>query len=311
MAVAVIGQQEGLTTPFLAEDFFAHWDQILCGGHDEICEITAHSYGNRSIKSANDEQHERESFGLLKYGCAHYKRRCKIRAPCCHEVFGCRHCHNEAKHKGPGKCPDLPLNGVESVICSVCSTEQEPHQICVSCGVKMGEYFCDKCRFFDDDTKKGQYHCDECGICRTGGRDKFFHCQRCGCCLSVLLQKGHPCVEKSMHQNCPVCLEYLFDSSKGIEVLKCGHTMHVDCLDDMRKHSQFACPICSKSTCDMTKYWEKIDEEVAKSPMPHGYQKRVVWILCNDCGTTGTAYFHFIGQKCGNCRSYNTRQIRP
>lgn len=29
--------------------------------------------------------------------CAHYKRRCKIRAPCCGEVFGCRHCHNEAK----------------------------------------------------------------------------------------------------------------------------------------------------------------------------------------------------------------------
>lgn len=28
--------------------------------------------------------------------CLHYKRRCKIRAPCCGEVFTCRHCHNEA-----------------------------------------------------------------------------------------------------------------------------------------------------------------------------------------------------------------------
>lgn len=29
--------------------------------------------------------------------CKHYKRRCKIRAPCCNETFDCRHCHNEAK----------------------------------------------------------------------------------------------------------------------------------------------------------------------------------------------------------------------
>jgi hypothetical protein len=59
-------------------------------------------------------------------------------------------------------------------------------------------------------TKKQQYHCDSCGICRGGGRDNFFHCDRCGCCYSNALQNGHPCVEKSMHQNCPVCFEVLF-----------------------------------------------------------------------------------------------------
>jgi hypothetical protein len=29
--------------------------------------------------------------------CQHYRRRCRIRAPCCNEIFDCRHCHNEAK----------------------------------------------------------------------------------------------------------------------------------------------------------------------------------------------------------------------
>jgi len=29
--------------------------------------------------------------------CSHYRRRCHIKAPCCSEVFDCRHCHNEAK----------------------------------------------------------------------------------------------------------------------------------------------------------------------------------------------------------------------
>lgn len=28
--------------------------------------------------------------------CHHYRRRCRVRAPCCNEIFDCRHCHNEA-----------------------------------------------------------------------------------------------------------------------------------------------------------------------------------------------------------------------
>ncbi|CAA3025632.1 E3 ubiquitin- ligase MIEL1-like [Olea europaea subsp. europaea] len=35
--------------------------------------------------------------GSENYGCSHYRRRCKIIAPCCNEIFDCRHCHNDAK----------------------------------------------------------------------------------------------------------------------------------------------------------------------------------------------------------------------
>ena len=34
---------------------------------------------------------------IIIFRCSHYRRRCKIRAPCCDEIFDCRHCHNEAK----------------------------------------------------------------------------------------------------------------------------------------------------------------------------------------------------------------------
>lgn len=34
---------------------------------------------------------------LASIRCSHYRRRCKIRAPCCNEIFDCRHCHNDAK----------------------------------------------------------------------------------------------------------------------------------------------------------------------------------------------------------------------
>lgn len=39
---------------------------------------------------------------------------------------------------------------VKQVICAVCDTEQPVAQVCTNCGVNMGEYFCEICKFFDD-----------------------------------------------------------------------------------------------------------------------------------------------------------------
>ncbi|KAJ1376601.1 Zinc finger, CHY-type, partial [Sesbania bispinosa] len=97
-----------------------------------------------------------------------FGRRCKIRAPCCDEVFDCRHCHNEAKNSeeiNPQDRHDIPRHEINKVICSLCDTEQDVQQHCINCGVCMGNYFCATCKFFDDDISKNQYHCDECGIC--------------------------------------------------------------------------------------------------------------------------------------------------
>ncbi|XP_039066098.1 E3 ubiquitin-protein ligase RZFP34-like [Hibiscus syriacus] len=100
----------------------------------------------------------------------------------------------------------------------------------------MGEYFCSKCNFFDDDVSKNQYHCDECGICRTGGAENFFHCDKCGCCYSMMLKNSHNCVEKAMYHNCAVCFEFLFDTTKDITVLPCSHTTHLECVKEMQRH---------------------------------------------------------------------------
>ncbi|GMP54013.1 hypothetical protein CsSME_00019296 [Camellia sinensis var. sinensis] len=60
----------------------------------------------------------------------------------------------------------------------------------------------------------------------------------------------------------------------------------------------------------MSKVWEKFDMEIAATPMPKPYQNKMVRILCNDCGTKSEVQFHIVAQKCPNCKSYNTRQIR-
>ncbi|XP_024394323.1 zinc finger protein BRUTUS-like At1g18910 isoform X4 [Physcomitrium patens] len=139
-----------------------------------------------------------------------------------------------------------------------------------------------------------------------GGRDNFFHCDRCGCCYSVELRERHTCVEKSMHQDCAICMEYLFDSLMDITVLPCGHTLHLECLQEMYKHYQYNCPLCNKSVCDMSSVWKEIDLEIASIQMPEN-QSRMVWILCNDCGAKNEVRYHVVGQKCGTCPSYNTR----
>ncbi|KAJ6344916.1 hypothetical protein OIU78_007743 [Salix suchowensis] len=121
----------------------------------------------------------------------------------------------------------------------------------------MGKYYCSKCKFFDDDVSKNQYHCDECGICRTGGKENFFHCNKC--CYSMLMKDAHRCIERAMHHNCPVCFEFLFDTMRDITVLPCGHTIHLECLREMEQHCRYSCPVCSKSICDMTGLWKKLD----------------------------------------------------
>lgn len=242
--------------------------------------------------------------GLMQHGCSHYRRRCSIRAPCCNEVFNCRHCHNEAKNH------ELPRHQIQQIICSLCGTEQEVQQVCVNCGACMANYFCGACKLFDDDISKKQYHCEGCGICRVGGQENFFHCYKCRCCFSTLLKDGHPCVEGAMHHDCPICFEYLFESRNDVVVVPCGHTIHLDCLKEMSTHNYYACPLCSKSVCDMSKVWESLDIEMSAIGVPEGYENKMVWILCNDCGQNSEVRYHPMAYKCPNCRSYNTRKTR-
>lgn len=65
-----------------------------------------------------------------------------------------------------------------------------------------------------------------------------------------------------MHQDCPVCCEFLFDSLKRIAVLKCGHTIHNECLSELVKHGGTKCPLCSKSLVDRSIEWRRLDMEV-------------------------------------------------
>ncbi|KAF3679663.1 putative peptidyl-prolyl cis-trans isomerase CYP21-3, mitochondrial-like [Capsicum annuum] len=246
-----------------------------------------------------------ESFmemGAGNYGCAHYRRRCKVRAPCCDEIFDCRHCHNDSKNAldvDPLRRHDLPRHDVKRVICSLCNTEQ--------------------------DVSKNQYHCDKCGICRmllfnfTQGITYLYRksdapqlpCLLRGKCripnIKRFLGDNHESFHLLILSN---FMQYVFDTTKNVISLPCGHTMHLECVLQMEGYFQYSCPLCSRSYCDMSSIWEQLDQEVASTPMPEMYQNKMVWILCNDCAVTSEVNFHIVALKCPSCKSYNTKQIR-
>jgi len=115
-----------------------------------------------------------------------------------------------------------------------------------------------------------------------------------------------------MHQNCPVCFEFLFESVDPTTVLRCGHTIHSQCLRELERNTAAicpCCPICKKSLGDYSRYWEAIDREVAATPVPSEYRGWHANILCNDCSASSTVSFSLVAHKCSSCGSYNTRRM--
>ncbi|XP_018436403.1 zinc finger protein BRUTUS-like At1g18910 isoform X2 [Raphanus sativus] len=236
-------------------------------------------------------------------GCKHYKRSCKLLAPCCNHLFTCIRCHDEeVDHL-------IDRKQITKMMCMKCMTIQPLGATCsnVSCNSSMGKYYCKICKLFEDDREI--YHCPYCNLCRVGkglGID-YFHCMKCNACMSRTLVE-HVCIEKCLEDNCPICHEYIFTSNSPVKALPCGHVMHSTCFQEYTC-SHYTCPICSKSLGDMQVYFRMLDALLAEQKMPDEYLNQTQVILCNDCGRKGNAPYHWLHHKCSSCASYNTRLL--
>ncbi|KAJ0257348.1 Zinc finger protein BRUTUS-like [Hirschfeldia incana] len=202
-------------------------------------------------------------------GCKHYKRSCKLLAPCCNQLFTCIRCHDEEE-----------------------------------AGYKDDVY-----EMHDNPTIREIYHCPYCNLCRVGkglGID-YFHCMKCNACMSRTLVE-HVCIEKCLEDNCPICHEYIFTSNSPVKALPCGHVMHSTCFQEYTC-SHYTCPICSKSLGDMQVYFRMLDALLAEQKMPDEYINQTQVIICNDCGRKGNTPYHWLHHKCSSCASYNTRLL--
>ncbi|KAH6799025.1 hypothetical protein C2S51_035509 [Perilla frutescens var. frutescens] len=261
------------------------------------------SAGNHKGEIPGQSPSYQDSLGAT-FGCKHYKRNCKLLAPCCNKLYTCIRCHDDLTDHS------VDRKAIMKMMCMKCLIIQPIGPKCTSqsCGgFSMGRYYCRICKLFDD--QRQIYHCPYCNLCRVGkglGID-YFHCMKCNACMSKFLFV-HVCREKCLEDNCPICHEYIFTSNSPVKSLPCGHLMHSSCFQDYTC-SHYICPICSKSLGDMQVYFGMLDALLAEEKIPEEYSGRIQDILCNDCEKRGTASFHWLYHKCPNCGSYNTRLL--
>lgn len=238
-------------------------------------------------------------------GCEHYQRSCKLECNDCNKWYTCRFCHDNVESH------TLIRKDTRNMLCMYCGTAQSAAKDCKSCHKSMASYYCAICKLWDDDPEKSIYHCNDCGICRIGkglGID-FFHCQRCNACMTVDLQGSHRCIERSTDCDCPICGDYLFTSTTKVIFMPCGHAIHQTCWYDHTRVS-YKCPTCAKSILNMEAQFRIMDTEIEHQPLPPPYADWRSIVTCNDCSAKSNVKFHFLGQKCDNCRSYNTNQVK-
>lgn len=89
--------------------------------------------------------------------------------------------------------------------------------------------------------------------------------------------------------------------------MRCGHYIHQSCYDAYMETS-YKCPICNRSAVNMELQWRKLDHCIEVQPMPEAYRSTRVWVTCNDCGAHACVRYHWLGNKCAGCDSYNTNE---
>ena len=263
--------------------------------------------------------HDGTTFGHV-LGCVHYARGCKLRHPSSGNLYTCRLCAEQEREASvtptSSEKDNAPLDryAVTEISCMKCKTLQPSAQKCVNTKCELHEkgfakYFCEICNLFDD-RDHDIFHCPYCNTCRMGkglGID-FRHCMRCNACVS-LDDKNHRCIPQKLQGSCPICHDSLFNSTEPLKGLRCGHVMHLSCFNEYCRGHNYTCPLCMRSMEDMSDYFSRLDQAVRMQPMPASFQNTMVNIYCQDCEKTGQCRYHFVGQKCPHCGSYNTREM--
>jgi RING finger/CHY zinc finger protein 1 len=117
-----------------------------------------------------------------------------------------------------------------------------------------------------------------------------------------------------MQNNCPICLEDMFQSRRPVVILKCGHNIHAHCqkvMSRMDTLQSIRCPSCNKTVADdPSEIWKEVELHIEQHPMPDEIRDVKVSILCNDCNTkTNEIPLNLIAMKCGSCGGYNTNRL--
>jgi hypothetical protein len=60
----------------------------------------------------------------------------------------------------------------------------------------------------------------------------------------------------------------------------------------------------------METQWRKLTHAIEGQPMPEQFANTRVIVQCNDCSAKSSAKYHWLGNQCATCESYNTNELR-
>lgn len=251
-----------------------------------------------------EDDEEEIADGEKVLGCQHYKRNVKVQCFECRRWYTCRHCHDAVEDH------NLNRKKTQHMLCMACGSPQRASDHCRVCETVAACYYCDICKLWDNSSKK-IYHCPDCGICRKGegiGKD-FYHCKSCNVCISISHATSHKCLPHATESNCPICGDYLFTSSIPVVSMPCGHYLHKGCYN-LYMQTAYKCPLCAKSAVNMDLQWRKLTQAIESQPMPETFANTRAVVKCNDCSAKSSVKYHWLGNQCGSCDSYNTNELR-
>jgi hypothetical protein len=213
--------------------------------------------------------------------CLHYTKKCsRFVFECCDIIDPCVRCHREREC-----CVSVKIT-VKEIMCNECGLKQKPHLDCDGCGVKFNKSYCEICCIWTD---KDIFHCIDCGICRVGSAHTLTHCFDCAQCFSNNIP--HICSKKNYKEGiCVVCSESTYHSQSNSVLLPCSHFIHSSCLNKCTAQSNYKCPYCKKSICDMSTQWEFIRTQIKLHPIPND----IIPINLNDIVNTPMGKFQVI-----------------
>lgn len=133
--------------------------------------------------------------------------------------------------------------------------------------------------------------------------------QNCNVCISIAFATTHKCIERATDSDCPICGEYLFYSTTAVVSMPCGHYLHKECYNQYME-TAYKCPTCKKSAVNMELQWQKLTLAIESQPMPEQFLHTRAIIQCNDCSAKSSVAYHWLGNKCSSCDSYNTSELR-
>ncbi|KAJ4365304.1 hypothetical protein N0V83_008924 [Neocucurbitaria cava] len=101
------------------------------------------------------------------------------------------------------------------------------------------------------------------------------------------------------------------ESTEGELVLGCQHyKRNVKGCYNLYMETAYKCPICKKSAVCMDLQWQKLTQAIESQPMPEQFSNTRAIVQCNDCSAKSSVKYHWLGNQCGTCDSYNTNELR-